>query len=165
MNNNHAPFTSWLASCNHGLDGEIVRVDQHSEHHYPLVIQYEDTDSGGITYHASYINFAERARSAWLRAAGFSLGQWLAEHHQGFVIRKLEAAYKTPSKLHDRMIICTSVATYARASCVLNQNIFHENGHISARVIVHGCWVDINSGPTAFPPPLRDIISTLQHGH
>ena len=43
------------------------------EHHYPLVIQYEDTDAGDITYHASYINFAERARSAWLTGRIFAV--------------------------------------------------------------------------------------------
>ena len=164
MTSANEPFAAWLASCKVGLDGDIVTRANHSEHHYPLVIQYEDTDAGSITYHASYINFAERARSAWLRASGFSLGHWLSEYQQGFVIRKLEAEYKTPSKLHDQMVVRTLVARCGRASVELHQNIFHENGLISARVIVHGCWVEINSGPKAFPAPLRDIISTLQHG-
>ena len=61
MTETHPSFASWLSSCQTGLDGEIFGHDGHSEHHYPLVIQYEDTDAGGITYHASYINFAERA--------------------------------------------------------------------------------------------------------
>jgi acyl-CoA thioester hydrolase len=159
MTADHSSFVPWLSSCRPGLDGEIVRLDGHSEHHYPLIIQYEDTDAGGITYHSSYINFAERARSAWLRLAGFSLSGWLADHNQGFVIRKLETDYKTPSKLHERMAVCTSVLAYRRASCILSQNIYHENGHISARVIVHGAWVDITSGPKAFPPRLSEIIA------
>lgn len=159
MTETHPSFASWLSSCQTGLDGEIFRHDGHSEHHYPLVIQYEDTDAGGITYHASYINFAERARSAWLRLAGFSLSDWLSERNQGFIIHKLEAEYKTPSTLHDRMAVCTSVDVLKRASCVLRQNIYHENGHISARVIVHSAWVDVTSGPKALPPQLSEIIA------
>ena len=142
-----------------GLDGVMIGERSHAYHLYPLVVQYEDTDAGGITYHASFINFAERARSAWLRLAGFSLSDWLSERNQGFIIHKLEAEYKTPSTLHDRMAVCTSVDVLKRASCVLRQNIYHENGHISARVIVHGAWVDVTSGPKAFPPQLSEIIA------
>ena len=34
-------------------------------HHYPLRVQFEDTDAGGIVYHANYLAFAERARSSF----------------------------------------------------------------------------------------------------
>ena len=35
-----------------------------------LRVQYEDTDLGGIIYHANYLKFAERARSSYLRCLG-----------------------------------------------------------------------------------------------
>jgi len=35
-----------------------------------LRVYYEDTDAGGILYHARYLAFAERARTEALRAAG-----------------------------------------------------------------------------------------------
>ena len=40
-------------------------------HRYPL-FHYEDTDAGGVIYHAQYLAFAERARSAWLRCLGIN---------------------------------------------------------------------------------------------
>ena len=42
---------------------------QDGSHFYPLLAQFEDTDAGGIVYHAQYLAFAERARSAWLRCS------------------------------------------------------------------------------------------------
>ncbi|MBT6392922.1 MAG: hypothetical protein HOJ73_05990, partial [Nitrosomonadales bacterium] len=33
-------------------------------------VYYEDTDSGGVVYHANYLNFMERARTEWLRDLG-----------------------------------------------------------------------------------------------
>ncbi len=49
-------------------------------------IQYEDTDAGGITYHASYINFARTCALGMVEAVGFSLSDWLSERNQGFII-------------------------------------------------------------------------------
>ena len=55
-----------VAGADAMLDG---RFDA-GNHLYPLRVQYEDTDAGGIVYHAQYLAFAERARSAWLRCLG-----------------------------------------------------------------------------------------------
>jgi len=35
-----------------------------------IVINYVDTDAGGVVYHANYLSFMERIRSACLRQAG-----------------------------------------------------------------------------------------------
>lgn len=32
-------------------------------HRFPLRVYYEDTDAGGVVYHAAYLRFAERART------------------------------------------------------------------------------------------------------
>ena len=39
-------------------------------HAYTLRVYYEDTDAGGIVYHANYLRYAERARTEALRAMG-----------------------------------------------------------------------------------------------
>ena len=67
------------------LDG---RFDA-GNHLYPLRVQYEDTDAGGIVYHAQYLAFAERARSAWLRCLGIDQPAMLADDGLGFVVRRV----------------------------------------------------------------------------
>ena len=54
------------------LDGWCVSLPDADIHHYLLRVQYEDTDLGGIVYHANYLKFAERARSAYLRLLGIN---------------------------------------------------------------------------------------------
>ena len=78
-----------------GLDGFIDRsLPGQNRHIYGVTVQYEDIDAGGIVYHATYLNFAERARSALLRACKFDVQYWLRERQQGFVICLL---YTSPS--------------------------------------------------------------------
>ncbi len=43
-------------------------------------VYYEDTDSAGIVYHASYLRFMERARTEWLRNLGFDLPELRNDH-------------------------------------------------------------------------------------
>ena len=70
----------------HGLDGVIDKTNpKHSKHLYGLVVQYEDIDAGGIVYHSTYLNFAERARSALLRASKFDVQYWLAEENLSLI--------------------------------------------------------------------------------
>ena len=40
-------------------------------------VYYEDTDAGGIVYHANYLKFCERARTEWLRTIGMSQNKML----------------------------------------------------------------------------------------
>ncbi|MGB2463898.1 MAG: YbgC/FadM family acyl-CoA thioesterase [Candidatus Puniceispirillaceae bacterium] len=147
-----------------GLDGVIDETNpKHSKHLYGLVVQYEDIDAGGIVYHSTYLNFAERARSALLRASKFDVQYWLAEENQGFVITHIETDYLSPAKLHNRLIVETSCLQLGGASALLQQNInSFDRGHIFARVMVKAAWVDIELGPRKFPEPLQMVLRSYQ---
>jgi len=148
----------------HGLDGVIDKtVPEHSKHLYGLVVQYEDIDAGGIVYHSTYLNFAERARSALLRASKFDVQYWLAQENQGFVITHIETDYLSPAKLHNRLIVETICLQLGGASALLQQNInSFDRGHIFARVMVKAAWVDIELGPRKFPEPLQMVLRSFQ---
>ena len=38
---------------------------------FPVRVYYEDTDAGGVVYHARYLHFFERARTEYLRTLNF----------------------------------------------------------------------------------------------
>jgi acyl-CoA thioester hydrolase len=42
---------------------------------WPVRIYYEDTDAGGVVYHANYLRYMERARNEWLRSLGRPIGE------------------------------------------------------------------------------------------
>ncbi len=43
----------------------------HAVFTWPVRVYYQDTDLGGVVYHANYVKFLERARTEWLRHLGF----------------------------------------------------------------------------------------------
>ena len=66
-----------------------------NKHFYPLIVQYEDTDAGGVVYHSNYLNYAERGRSALLRNIGIDLHRYLKEERKTILISKIEVDYLT----------------------------------------------------------------------
>ncbi|MEK9553308.1 MAG: hotdog domain-containing protein, partial [Alphaproteobacteria bacterium] len=74
------------------LDGWV----EDGAHHYLLRVQFEDTDAGGIVYHANYLAFAERARSAYLRCIDIRQEETMAavaDDSMMFVVRRLSIDY------------------------------------------------------------------------
>ena len=115
------------------LDG---RFDA-GNHFYSLRVQYEDTDAGGIVYHAQYLAFAERARSAWLRCLGIDQPAMHAVDGLGFVVRRTEVDFHLPAGLGDILDIESGLLRLGGASLKLQQKIINrENCHILARLIV-----------------------------
>lgn len=75
---------------------------------FPIRVYYEDTDAGGVVYHANYICFFERARTEFLRQMGFSQQELLAKSF-AFVVKKLEIDYKIPARLDDLLRVETEI--------------------------------------------------------
>ena len=71
------------------------------KHVYKTSIYYEDTDAGGIVYHTSYLRFAERARTEFLRSVHPSFLTSLRDGENFFVLRRLEVKFLKPTYLFD----------------------------------------------------------------
>ena len=71
------------------------------EHHYALTVYFEDTDAGGVVYHANYIKFLERARSDMLRAAGADHAACTATAAAPMWSPRSHIRYRRPARLGD----------------------------------------------------------------
>lgn len=78
----------------------------------------EDTDAGGVVYHANYLRFMERCRSDWLRTLGFNQQQ-LQQQGVLFVVRRCLVDYHLPARLDDELEISLKVLHLGRASLVI----------------------------------------------
>ena len=78
-------------------------------HRLALRIYYEDTDAGGIVYHANYLRFAERARTEWLRDLGFDHPALLDRLGVMFAVRRCDATFLAPARLDDEVEVLTSL--------------------------------------------------------
>ncbi len=56
---------------------------------WPTRIYWEDTDAGGVVYHARYVAFMERARTEWMRAMGYGQEAMRSGDGQVFVVRAM----------------------------------------------------------------------------
>ena len=91
-------------------------------HKMDFRIYYQDTDAGGIVYHSNYLNYAERARSEFLREIGLPVVD-LLDRDVAFVIKKAELTYKAPAKLEDLLSVHTQIGEIKGASMIMNQTI------------------------------------------
>jgi acyl-CoA thioester hydrolase len=83
-------------------------------------VYYEDTDLGGVVYHANYLNFCERARSDLFFQKGLS--PVLDGGH--FVARSLECDFVKPARFADELEVKTELVSLKHASFTLLQRIF-----------------------------------------
>jgi len=92
-------------------------------HRYGLRVYFEDTDAGGVVYHANYLHFAERARTEALRAMGLPHSEMMLQHGVIFVVRHAELDYQRPARLDDWVTIETTTLSVGGASVRLRQRV------------------------------------------
>ena len=92
-------------------------------HHVWYRVYFEETDAGGIMYHGNYLNMCERARTEWLRHAGFQQHLLMQTEGVGFVVRRAEVDYLKPAFLDDSLRVRTRLVEAGRSSMILQQDI------------------------------------------
>ena len=89
---------------------------------FPARVYWEDTDAGGVVYHAQYLAFMERARSEWMRALGFGQ-EALREANLCFVVRSMAVDFRMPARLDDGLSVSVHLAQCRGASLVIVQEV------------------------------------------
>jgi acyl-CoA thioester hydrolase len=89
----------------------------------PTRVYWEDTDAGGVVYHAQYLAFLERARTEWLRARGYGQGLLRDEHGLVFAVRAMRVDFRAPARLDDALDVSVALRECRRASLVLAQEV------------------------------------------
>ena len=117
-------------------------------------VYYEDTDAGGIVYHANYLKFAERGRTELLRAAGYDHQSLLKEVGLLFIVRKMEIDYQAPARLDDILTVKTSIKEIKNASFIMNQSIFCHEVLVCSLVVTLVC-VTNDIKPIRMPDSMR----------
>lgn len=92
----------------------------------PVRVYVEDTDLGGVVYHARYLHFFERARTEWLRARG--IGQKRLREEEGliFVVTDMDIRFTRPAMMDDELLVSAAVSEVGRARFRFTQDIRRE---------------------------------------
>jgi acyl-CoA thioester hydrolase len=89
----------------------------------PVRVYYQDTDAGGVVFHAQYLAFMERARTELLNAARIDLARLAEEKRVLFLVYDLSVRYHQPAKLNELLTVSAEVAKMGRASLVFHQRV------------------------------------------
>ncbi|AQS84880.1 MAG: tol-pal system-associated acyl-CoA thioesterase [Acetobacter aceti] len=131
-------------------------------HNIDFRIYYEDTDAGGVVYHARYLAFAERARTEAIRSEGMSAMDLLNDYGLLFVVRNATLDYRRPLRLDDVFTVQTRLKAQAAATCRLEQN-FIKDDEIHVHTDVRLACIRAEDGrPARFPPSWRALLARLE---
>jgi acyl-CoA thioester hydrolase len=90
---------------------------------WPVRVYWEDTDGGGVVYHASYLRFIERARTEWLRQRGVEQQKLRDKHDVMFVISEMDIRFLSPARLDEELLATIESFTRRSASMTFSQCI------------------------------------------
>jgi acyl-CoA thioester hydrolase len=126
----------------------------------PLRVYYEDTDAGGIVYHANYLKFAERARTEMLRAAGIDQSELRDRQGLGFVVRRCTVDYLAPARLDDALEVHCELRALKGAAIEMAQKVCKagEDGPLVTLDLVVAL-VGPDGRPRRLPSDLRDRLA------
>lgn len=109
-----------LDSGTFGKDRRNIHSDRFS---WPARVYWEDTDAGGVVYHARYLAFMERARSEWMRARGWEQETLRGRDDLVFVVRAMAIDFRAPARLDDQLQVSVQLLECRGASLIFGQRI------------------------------------------
>jgi acyl-CoA thioester hydrolase len=122
---------------------------------FQIRVYIEDTDAGGIVYHANHIRFMERTRTEWLRAAGVE--HYWHQSDYNFVVRDIRVKYLKPILMDDLLTVTARVISCKSASFTLQQEIYRDEILLASGEVVLACLAQ-DMRPRKLPEQLKSMI-------
>jgi acyl-CoA thioester hydrolase len=129
---------------------------------HPVRVYWEDTDAGGVVYHAQYLAFLERARSEWMRALGRGQELLRVEHDLVFAVRAMRIDFRAPARLDDLLEVGVVLADCRRASLVLAQAVRRDGELLLEAEVRLAALGAADFRPRPIPRTLVDQLTRLQ---
>jgi acyl-CoA thioester hydrolase len=128
---------------------------------WPTRVYWEDTDAGGVVYHAQYLAFLERARTEWMRAKGHGQDVLRQEHDLVFAVRAMRIDFRLPARLDDALQVTVALRECRRASLVIAQTIVRGTELLIDAEVRVAALSAAQFKPRPIPQPLYDALHAL----
>ena len=129
--------------------------------HWPARVYWEDTDAGGVVYHAQYLAFMERARSEWIRARGWGQDLLRARDDLVFVVRSMEIDFRAPARLDDQLQVSVRLLESRGASLVQAQRVERDGAPLVEASVRIAALRASSFRPCPIPPVLAARLALL----
>ncbi len=121
-------------------------------------VYYEDTDAGGVVYHANYLNFMERCRCEWLDSLGFNVADIQQQTGIMFVVREAALSYDLPARLFDELTVTVNALQVGKVKLVVEQKIYNQRQLLCSATIKLATLHQSSFKLAAMPAALRDAL-------
>lgn len=139
--------------------GGLNRPPNAPFHAFPIRVYFEDTDAGGMAYHATYLRWAERARTESLRDMGLPHSLMMERHAAILVVRRIEVEYWRPARLDDALVVETRVIAVKGVTLVLDQRMVQGDATLAALRVELACVDRQGLRPKRIPEPWRSALN------
>ena len=126
----------------------------------PIRVYIEDTDAGGIVFHAKYLHYMERARTEWVRSCGVGLRAGLADNIS-YVVQRLTIHYAVPAKLDDELLVTAEPMAFGRVWMDFRQRVMRaEDRKLLSDSDVRVACIALDSGrPRRLPTNMQELLA------
>lgn len=131
-----------------------------AKHLYAVRVYYEDTDLSGITYHANYLRWFERARSDLLRLLDIDQRAAIESGEGAYALSEVNLKYKAPAKLDDDVVIETTCTELGAASCRMHQ-IARRGTEVLCEASLRVGFISLDGRPRRQPAEWRAAFKTF----
>jgi acyl-CoA thioester hydrolase len=121
-------------------------------------VYWEDTDAGGVVYHARYLQFLERARSDWLASIGIHQVPLREQHGVVFAITRMELDFRKPARLEDELSVTVGVQSTGRVRMDFVQRIERDGELLLTATVQAACLDAERFLPARTPAEVRKRI-------
>lgn len=130
---------------------------------FPVRVYYEDTDAGGVVYHANYLKFMERARTEWLRSFGVEQDDIAQRLNIVFAVVDLSIRYQKPALFNEQLFIKTAIKEMGKVSITFNQDIWRKRTDSSEELLTRAsvkvvCISNIEWRATPIPTEIKGLF-------
>ena len=129
---------------------------------HPLRVYWEDTDAGGVVYHAQYLAFLERARSEWLRSLGHVQERMRRDHDLVFAVRSMQLDFRAPARLDDALLATVALRECRNASLVFAQDVRRDDRLLLSAQVRIAVLAASTFRPRPLPDALQDQFKSLE---
>ncbi len=143
------------------MNGNPPSIPADGKHRYAVRVYYEDTDAGGVVYHATYMRFAERARTEALRDVGIPHAELLRQFASMFVVRRIEVDYLRPARVDNSLIVVTELLSVGGATVTLRQDVRGPEGSCAVLMVRLACVRPGNGKPGRVPQRWRMVLTDM----
>jgi acyl-CoA thioester hydrolase len=118
---------------------------------FPIRVYWEDTDGGGVVYHANYLRFLERGRTEWVRAQGIEQQRLRESEDLVMAVREMRLDFIGPARLDDLLSVTVVLKERRSASFLVTQELFRGQQCLLRADVRIACLTASNFRPRALP--------------